>query len=217
MKIIPAINCKDYETALSRIKLADKFLRSDYRWIHIDIVDGEFAPTSTWGTPEELKKIHSQFPDINFEIHLMVKNPEVVAESWLASGAKRVIVHIESVHNIEKCRLIAHRHNDAEIMLSGGVDVSAEQLFEEGKYIKAFQVLAVNPGFAGQKFDEKAVDKIAKLRELAPDARIEIDGGVNFETIKLAKNAGADIAVSASTIFKSDNPAEAYERLVNSD
>ncbi len=216
MRVIPAINCKDYETALSRIKLADKFLDPDYRWIHIDVVDGEFAPTETWGSPEELKKIHSQFPEINFEIHLMVKNPEVIAESWLASGAKRIIVHLESVHSIEKCRLIAHHHNDAEVMLSGGVDVSAKELFEEGKYIQAFQVLAVNPGFAGQEFDPKAVDKISELRKLAPDAKIEIDGGVNFETIKLAKQAGANIAISASTIFGSDNPEEAYKRLSNS-
>lgn len=216
MKIIPAINCIDYKTALSQIKLAHSFLRADYQWIHIDIVDGEFAPNTTWGSPEELRGLTAQFRNINFEIHLMVKNPEDVVEDWIESRARRLIIHVESSGDPEKIRKIAGKRNTATI-LAGGRETSAEELFEKGKNFDLFQVLAVNPGLAGQKFDNNAEQKIRELRALAPKAQIEIDGGVNFETIKLAKSAGADIAVSASTIFNSDNPKEAYTRLAASD
>ena len=212
MLIIPAINCKDYETALSRVKLADKFLNSKYRWMHLDVVDGVFAPTTTWGSPEELKKICSQFPDIKFEIHLMVENPASVAEDWLKSGAKRLIVHVESHGDPEKVRVITHQYG-AEAMLSGGPGVSAQKHYEAGKHFSFLQVLSVSPGFAGQEFSQEAEQKISFLRSKLPNVKIEIDGGVNDETIGIAKTAGADVAISASFIFGADNPQEAYETL----
>ena len=214
MLIIPAINCQDYETAISRIKLADKFLHRNYRWIHIDIVDGQFAPTETWGSPEELKKICSQFHDIKFEIHLMVENPSAVAEEWLKAGAKRLIVHIESPGDPEKVRLIAHQYG-AEAVLSGGPGVTAEKLHEVGRHFGFLQVLTVNPGFAGQKFGEDAFNKISFLRSKLPNVKLEIDGGINDKTAMPARKAGADCAVSASYIFGADNPAQAYEELRN--
>ena len=214
MLVIPAINCSDYETALSRIKICDKILRPDYRWVHIDVVDGKFAPVVTWGNPEDLKKIHSQFPDLKFEIHLMVEDHESVAEKWLNAGAKRLIIQAESSGDPEATRSSAESRG-VEAVLSGGPSVKAEDLAERGKNFKFVQVLAVNPGFAGQEFGAESEQKISLLRQALPNVKIELDGGVNSETAKLAKAAGADILISASYIFSAPDPKAAYDELRN--
>jgi len=214
MLVIPAINCKDYETALSRVKISEKILRPDYHWVHIDIVDGKFAPVITWGNPEDLKKLHSGFPDLKFEIHLMVENHERVAESWLDAGAKRLVIHAESHGDAETTRLLAESRG-AEAVLSGGPSVKAEKIFARGRNFKFVQVLSVNPGFAGQEFAAGAREKISFLRKNMPNAKIELDGGVNSEVARLAKAAGADVAVSASFIFDAPDPKAAYEELRN--
>jgi ribulose-phosphate 3-epimerase len=214
MLVIPAINCKDYETALSRIKTADKILGIDYRWVHIDVVDGLFAPVVTWGSPEDLKRLHSQFSSFKFEIHLMVENHELAAAQWLDAGAKRLVIHVESAGDAEKTRLLAESRG-AEAVLSGGPAVSAEKIISSGPNFKFFQVLAVNPGFAGQQFGADAADKISFLRKHMPNAKIELDGGVNPKVAKAAQAAGADVAVSASYIFDALDPKAAYEELRN--
>ena len=212
MFIIPAINCKDYETALSRIKVADKILSPDYPWVHIDVVDGIFAPVVTWGNPEDLKKLNSQFQNIKFEIHLMVDDHEHVAKSWLDAGAKRLIIQVESAGDAEATRKLANEMG-AEIVLSGGPTVTAEKLIERAKNFEFVQVLTVNPGFAGQEFGKDAIEKIFSLRQSMPNVILELDGGVNSETAKLGKDAGADILISASYIFSAPDPKEAYEEL----
>lgn len=214
MLVIPAINCKDYGTALSRIKTCEKILRPDYRWVHIDVVDGKFAPVVTWGSPEELKNIHSQFPDLKFEIHLMVDNHEQVAESWLDAGAKRIIIQADSSGNPEATRVLAESRG-ADAVFSGGPTVKPEKIFSGGRNFKFIQILSVNPGFAGQPFGTESLDRISFLRKNMPGVKIELDGGVNAKVAASAKAAGADIAVSASHIFAAPDPKEAYEELRN--
>ncbi len=214
MLVIPAINCKDYQTALSRIKICDKILRPDYRWVHIDIVDGKFAPVVTWGSPEELKNIHSQFPNLKFEIHLMVEDHEKVAKGWLDAGAKRLVIQTESLGNHDATRLLAESRG-ADAVLSGGPSVEAEKIFLAGKNFKFVQALSVNPGFAGQPFGTESLDRISFLRKNMPDVKIELDGGVNAKVAVAAKGAGADIATSASYIFDAPDPRVAYEELRN--
>lgn len=213
MKIIPAINCNDYETALSRIRTAAAFVDRDYPWVHIDVVDGKFAPVTTWGNPEDLKKLAGQFLELRFEIHLMVHHPESVAGEWLASGAGRLIVHAESQGDPLAVKTACDMRKK-ECVLSMGPGTQPENIAIIEKF-DFFQVLAVNPGFAGQKFSEDSLKKIRFLRAERPDARIEVDGGMNPETAKLAKEAGADVLVAASYIFASPDPAKAYKELLD--
>lgn len=147
----------------------------------------------------------------------MVQNPEEIIESWLKTGlVKRVIVHLEALNDAEfiinKCKEF-----NAEAMLAIAPYTIFEKLpppkFFAIPFFNLFQVLAVNPGLAGQKFERSSLDKIKFLRELIPNATIEVDGGINPGTAKLVKDAGADIIVSASYIFNSGNPEKAYETL----
>ena len=210
MTIIPAINANSLDEAKKLIEKAVEF--SDL--IHLDIVDGVFAPNITWGSPAELESIKHQASNIKFELHLMVSNPEGMIDSWLRTGlVKRVIVHLESmtdsVYILEKCRKY-----DVECMLAINPGTEAERLLAHKDDFKYFQILSVYPGLAGQEFKPEVINKIKSLRKQAPNAIIEVDGGINPQTAKLCKEAGADILVSASYIFKSKNPKEAFDELM---
>lgn len=216
IKVIPAINSDDFDIVESRIVSANKFL-SHGGWVHIDVVDGEFAPNTTWDNPHDLGKLihsHPEFSLINFEIHLMVSGPEEVAEAWLKAGAKRIIAHVEVIHDhhflLEKCD-----EYEAEFMMAISPETPVERLSPYLSSNKYFQILAVKPGLAGQEFKPEVINKIRTLREKAPNAKIEVDGGINPETLKLCKSAGADLFVSASYIFGSREPAKAYKELVD--
>lgn len=207
MQVIPAINATSFNEAKKQIEQAVKFAKI----VHVDVADGKFAPNKTWGSPEEIKTLSS----VDFEVHLMVGNPEAIIEDWLKAGAKRIIIHLESitdpVYIIETCE-----HYGAEAVLAINPETEMEKLLAHTDEFKAFLLLAVHPGLAGQKFQHQIISKIEFLRERAPNVKIEVDGGINLETAKLAKEAGADILVSASYIFGSENPKKAYEQLVKS-
>lgn len=209
MLVIPAVNTASFEEAKKQIEQAAEFSE----WLHIDVVDGVFAPNVTWGNPEELLKFKNGKTNLKFEIHLMVANPEGVIDGWLRTGlVKRVIIHLEamsdSVYIIEKCRKYG-----AEAMLAINPGTEAERLLAHRDDFKHFQILAVVPGWAGQKFNPTVLDKIGFIRKNMPDAIIEVDGGINPETAKLLKDAGVNILVSASYIFNSQEPRKTYNEL----
>ena len=208
MQVLPVINVHSAEEAEKKIKQASEFCDL----LHIDIEDGVFIPRSNWGSPEELKKIAGT---MKFEVHLMVANPEAAIDAWLRTGiVKRIIVHLEamtdSVYILEKCKKYG-----VEAMLAVNPGTDAERLYAHKDDFRYFQVLAVQPGPSGQKFDAQIPDKIRLIKAKMPDAIIEVDGGVNENTGVLAKEAGAEILVSDSHIFNSANPKEAFQKLKN--
>lgn len=214
MQIIPAINAPNFQTVKDLIFKAREFLPPT-GWIHIDVVDGIFSPASVWGNPAELKKLiveNTWLRKMNIEIHLMVMHPENVIAQWLAAGANRIIVHKEAVVDPDA---VAQQCKDfgAQAMLAIKPETPVEELKPFLKRFTQFQVLAVTPGWAGQKFQAAVINKIQYIREQAPDAIIEVDGGINVETARMCKAAGADLAVAASYIFGGDNPNHAYEEL----
>ncbi len=211
MQIIPAINCPDFETLSKQLDEAYRFL-PEGSFVHIDIVDGMFSKNITWNNPAELLDLKSSYPDLNFEIHLMVENPDEFVEVWFINGASRVIVHLEAVNNPDYILDIASRYN-GEVALSIIPSTPADLLLPHVGSFSSFQVLAVTPGFAGQKFSLESLEKIEFLRNVAPGSKIEVDGGINPETARLAKISGADYAASASYIFNNINPQKAYEEL----
>lgn len=174
--------------------------------------DGVFTASPTWNNLEEFSFLTSELPMLHFEVHLMAVNPEQAIEGWLKNGAERVIVHLEAMSNphliLEKVK-----EADGEVMLAINPGTSADGLLPYLNSFSAFQILAVPPGPSNQKFDERALEKIKFLRERAPNAIIEVDGGINPETAKLAKEARANILVSTSYIMDSPDPASAFQRL----
>jgi ribulose-phosphate 3-epimerase len=203
--VIPTINCADFGCAKERIKEITSFSS----WVHIDVADGKFTKNVTWANPNEPILIKSK---LKIEAHLMVENPEDLIEPWLAAGAKRIIVHLETIKNIDVIlKLCAKYKADAVLSLDSWFNIQDVEPYL-GKF-NHFQVLAVEPGLAGQNFDKEAINKIKFLRQKMPNATIEIDGGINPDTAKLAKEAGADIFAAASYIFSCENPKAAFKTL----
>lgn len=228
MIVLPSVNCAASDCVLLRMKTISTFLPED-GWIHVDISDGRFTFNKTWN---DERGIFNALADsglkANAEVHLMVEEPEKVLESWLRAGAKRIIVHVESVVSSKKRSHLADindpseimkgmaekcRTYGAELMLALNPETSVHKALELAGEVAMFQILAVTPGFAGQKFLPSVLDKIRALRRARPNAIIEIDGGITVETALEAKRAGADMAVAATAIFESENPAQAYKTL----
>ncbi len=210
MQIFPVINCSDRACVERHLAVLETFLPSG-DFIHIDVADGIFTFHKTWNHPEEWPALRSPFP---LEVHLMVEHPEDQIAPWLAAGAKRFVVPVEVIDQ-DSFRAIAEQCKAAraELMLSSNPETPQEDLTPYLHEVSRFQVLCVNPGLAGQKFLPLVLEKAKWLKYALPNAIIEIDGGIMPETAKLAKDAGANIIVSASYIFGSKDPKGAYEKL----
>lgn len=213
MNVIPAINCLERDEVSRKLRQIKTFLPSG-GWVHLDVSDAHFTFRRSWGDPKEWPEIVKRSPlqDFFLEVHLIVEEPEQVTEAWLQAGAKRLIVHLEAVENaafiLTKCEEAA-----ASAMLALNPETSAERLHPYLGVWHAFQILAVNPGFSGQKFLPVVLPKIKFLRQEMPRATIEVDGGINLETAIAVKAAGADTVVSNSYIFDSPDPVLAFHEL----
>ncbi|MCL5004552.1 MAG: ribulose-phosphate 3-epimerase [Patescibacteria group bacterium] len=214
MRIIPAINCQDFECVKDKLQKTAEFGAG---WAQIDIADGKFTKHKTWDNPEEFKILNLKFK-INVEVHLMVENPLDVMNEWIEAGAKRIIVHIESIEisNLKSQNSKLNLKN-IEIGLALNPNTPVENLLSYLATIddsKQFvQLLAVEPGLSGQKFQPQILEKIKFLKKNYSNVIIEVDGGINPETAKMCKEAGADILVVGSYIWESNNSLGAYKEL----
>ncbi|MGC8776061.1 MAG: ribulose-phosphate 3-epimerase, partial [Minisyncoccia bacterium] len=185
---------------------------------HLDVADGIFTFNKTWNNPKKWQELNL---GLNLEVHLMVEEPEEVVEDWLKAKAKRIIFHWEAVklkNNPEEIVLkilnLCSKYG-AQAMLSICMETPLEEIKNVLDKFKYFQILAVYPGPSGQKFLPEALPKIKFLKNLKPEAIIEVDGGINPEVLLKIKPAGADIAVSGSYIFNNADYKKAFARLVN--
>ena len=211
MEIIPAINCATKECAANKV---NEVRALGVRWAHVDITDGAFSATPTWHDA-----ITYANAGILIEVHLMVMRPELIIDEWLEAGARRIIVHVESLAGkegdlflkiVEKCK-----EHGAELALSENPDTSAEELVRYADHVNMVHLLAVNPGPSGQHFDRRIIEKIKTIHAKFPDMPIEIDGGVNPEVARAAREAGATHAAAASFIFESADVKASWEALKN--
>lgn len=222
MKIIPAINCPDFDCVKEKLEKAVKFFSdlpaddlSKEGWAQIDIADGKFTLRKTWNNPGDLITNY-QLPIINLEFHLMVENPESVIDDWIetfrqnSGRADRIIVHLEALRGAD---FEKYKSGNAEIGLAINPETPVEKLIPYLDKIKFVQILAVNPGLSGQNFQQQVLKKIKFLKDNYPDVIIEVDGGINLETAKLCKEAGADILISGSYIWDGENPKAAFDEL----
>ena len=200
LKISPSILASDYANLQSEL---DRISTSDM--IHIDVMDGHFVPNISIGAPvvAACKKVCN----VPFDVHLMISNPLDYAEDFAKAGADIICFHTECDSNTEQT---------IDKILSLGKKAAlaikpATPIDEVVKYLDKISmvlVMTVEPGFGGQSFMESTMPKIEAIRKINPDIDIEVDGGINADTIKIAAKAGANVFVAGSAVFKSENPAE---------
>ncbi len=204
MKIAPSILSSDFGKLNEEIKSIEA--GSDL--IHVDVMDGRFVPNITLGAPI-VKCIKSKLP---LDVHLMIENPENYIEDFAKAGAAIITIHAEACSNLSKIiQEIKKLGVKAGVALNPSTELSViEEVLNE---LDMVVLMTVNPGFGGQSFMHEVVPKIKELRSIMPDLDIEIDGGINDETAKIALEAGANILVAGSFIFGAENRDEAISKL----
>ena len=207
--IAPSILSANFNNLLEEVKSVD-----NAEFLHIDVMDGHFVPNISIGALvyKNLKKE----VDMVFDVHLMISDPDKYAEDFIKAGADYLTFHFEAVEDVSKT--IKHfKDLGVKVGISVKPNTDVKVLDPYLEYLDLILIMSVEPGFGGQKFMPNALDKVKYLKELRDKNDylylIEIDGGINLETAKLAVNAGVDILVAGTSIFKSSNRRKMIEEL----
>ena len=211
MKIAPSLLAANFSNLQADIEMIN---RSDADWLHLDIMDGVFVPNISFGFPV-LKHV-AKLCKKPLDVHLMIVSPEKFISEVKALGAYMMNVHYEACPHLHRVvQQIKEAGMKAGVTLNPATPVSL--LSDIIADIDMVLLMSVNPGFGGQKFIPHTLDKVAELRALiertGSKALIEVDGGVNEETAPLLANAGADVLVAGSSVFRVSNQEEAIRVL----
>ncbi len=207
----PSILAADFTQLGEEIRRADE---AGAQYIHYDVMDGMFVPSITFGMPvlSSIRKITERILDV----HLMIENPERYIDEFADCGADIITVHAESCRHLD--RVISQIHQKG---IKAGVALNPATSLSVLDYIldkvDMVLIMTVNPGFGGQKFIESSYDKIRELKKRITEKKlqtdIQVDGGINAETLPGVLEAGANIIVAGSAVFKGDIQKNVQELL----
>ncbi len=234
IEIIPAIIPKSFKDLQENMSLVTGFVPL----VQIDVLDGKFVPSHSWPYVSEAKhgvtdadfvaiiSEEESFPfweELDFEVDLMVSDPLAAAPQWIAAGAKRIIVHLESITNAgknpqnvfeETKRQIPSKESPLYIEIGVAINPDTpnsalEQVMDHIDFVQFMGIAKI--GFQGEPFDERVIQKISELRSSRPNVTISVDGSVNLDTAARLIDAGANRLVIGSAIFGSKNIAATIE------
>jgi ribulose-phosphate 3-epimerase len=230
--IIPAIMPRTFSELFDLASKIEGFVPL----AQIDVMDGIFVPSKSWpyekGYPDRdddfmaLTRQEDGLPyweTLDYEIDLMISEPEKHLEEWAPLGASRLIIHAESVQNWERLLSLDIMHKDArrigdDVVIAIGISFGTEtDISEYDEYIEYFDFVQcmgiAKIGYQGQAFDERVLSQINRLRQSYPNLPISVDGGVNIDTAKDLVHAGATRLVAGSAIFKAEDTEMAITKL----
>ncbi len=180
--------------------------------LHLDVMDGHFVPNLTMG-PAVCASLHSMFPDVLLDVHLMVQEPEKFVEPFAEAGAGNFTFHVEVV---DEPAALAEKIHAAGMTAGLAINppTAVERILPHVRAMDLILVMSVNPGFSGQSFIESVLAKTRRVSTLLGDEqRLEMDGGVNAKTAGACVEAGCDVLVAASAVFHAADYAQAIQRL----
>ena len=203
IQISPSILSADFSQLGNEIKRLEE---GGADMIHVDVMDGHFVPNLTIGPPV-IKALRKQC-SIKFDVHLMISPVHKYIEAYSDAGADIITIHPEATDNLENLFLKIKSLNK-KVGVSLNPETKIDLIIDYLEKIDLVLIMSVNPGFGGQKFMPEVLDKIRELKKIQSKNNlnfdIEIDGGINFDNCQLAIEAGANILVSGTTVFKSNN------------
>ncbi len=205
-KIAPSLLAADFGNLQRDVEMVNK---SEADWHHIDVMDGVFVPNISYGMP--VVKAIQKYASKPLDVHLMIVDPNRYIETFAALGAKILTVHYEACTHLHRTlQTIKAKGMKTGVALNPHTNIKLlEDIIND---IDIVLIMSVNPGFGGQSFIENTYNKIKALKELitkkGAKTQIEIDGGVTTANAKKLVEAGADVLVAGSFVFKSDNPTQ---------
>lgn len=209
MEIVPSLLSADFTKLTEEIRAVEK---AGATRLHLDVMDGHFVPNITIG-PFIVKAIRRE-TRLHLESHLMITNPEKYIEPFINAGSDTIVIHIESSRDVLKdFKTIRQLGAKAGLVINPPTPFADIEPYLE--FVDHLLVMTVNPGFGGQKMIKEALNKVvlAKPYSKKYGFPIEIDGGVNIDTVVEAKNAGVDLIVAGSAVFSNGKPYDNYRAL----